>query len=91
MVGYRYSSAALAQQSVRPPSSPEVNIFLCASSQSTQVAPAIRSVHIVLNGRQKHVFSTCTCSTSKTRTCLTLMAGRHLAVGGLREGLKVDV
>lgn len=89
MVGYRYSSAALAQQSVRPPSSPEVNIFLCASSHSTQVAPAIRSVHIVLNGRQKHVFSTC--STSKTRTCLTLMAGRHLAVGGLREGLKVDV
>lgn len=41
------------------------------------VARAVGNMHIGLNGMQKHVLSPCTCS--------------HLAVGGLREGLKVDV
>lgn len=48
------------------------------------VAPAVRNVHIGLIGRQKHVLSTCTCVCDS-------MAGPHLADGGLREGLKVDV
>lgn len=89
MVGYRCSSAALSQQSVRPPSSPEVNIFLCASSHSTLVASAFRNVHIGLKGRQKHVLSTC--STGKARTCLTLWQVVIWLLEGLREGLKVDV
>lgn len=72
MVGYHYSSGH------------HLLLRLTSSYVLILVAPAVRNVHIGLNGRQKHVLSTCTC------VC-DIMAGPHLAVGGFHEGLKVDV